>query len=109
MPTMQNSVSVAANGVSPNVLAGEQYEFLPAQAAVVLSATGSATGLRVTLLAGGVTLINDQAIGLQNRFPLIPDDIITQENVPQGARLLLTFRNTTGGAITAFWRVDVGF
>lgn len=108
MPTMQNSVLVVANTVSANVLAGQQFEFLPQNANVVLSCTGSAIGLNVTLLAGGVTLINDQAIGLQNRFPLIPDDIISQELIPAGARLLLTFRNTTGGNLTAFWRVDVG-
>jgi len=109
MPTMQNSVSVAANAVSANVLAGELYEFLPANAQVVLSVAGSATGLNCTLLAGGVSLINDQAINLANRFPIIPDDIITQEQIPAGARLLLSFRNTTGGALVAFWRVDVGF
>lgn len=109
MPTMQNSVSVAANATSANVLAGQLYEFLPANAQVVLSCTGSATGLNVTFLAGGVTLINDQAINLQNRFPVIPDDIITQEMIPAGARLLITARNTTAGALTFFWRVDVGF
>jgi len=107
MPTMQGSNSVAANAVSANVLAGEQFEFLPANAQVTLSTTGSATGLRCSLLAGGVTLINDQAIGLQNRFPVIPDDVLSQELVPAGARLLLTFRNTTGAALTAFHRVDV--
>jgi len=109
MPTMQNSISVAANAVSANVLAGELYEFLPGNAQVVLSVAGSATGLNVTFLAGGVSLINDQAINLANRFPIIPDDIITQEQIPGGARLLITFRNTTGGALVAFWRVDVGF
>lgn len=109
MPTMQNSISVGANAVSANVLAGELYEFLPGNAQVVVSATGAAIGLNVTLLAGGVALINDQAISLQNRFPIIPDDIITQETIPGGARILLTFRNTTGGALVAFWRVDIGF
>lgn len=109
MPTMQGSVSVAANGVSLNVLAGELYEFLAANASVVLSCTGAVTGMNCTFLAGGVSLINDQAIGLQNRFPIIPDDIITQESIPGGARLTLTFRNTTGSAFVVFFRVDVGF
>lgn len=108
MPTMQNSVSVGANSVSDNVLAGELFEFLPQNAQIVLSCAGSAAGLNVSLLAGGVALINDQAINGNNRFPIIPDDIMTQEIVPAGARLLLKFRNTTGGALTAFWRVDVG-
>lgn len=107
MPTMQNSVSVAANAVSANVLAGQLFEFLAQDSQIVLSCSGSAAGLNTTLLAGGVSLINDQAINSQNRFPVIPDDIITQEQVPAGARLLLTFRNTTAGALTAFWRVDV--
>lgn len=105
MPTMQDSVSVAANAVSTNVLAGQLYEFIPAAANVVLSATGSATGLRVTLI-NTVPVVNDQAIGLQNRFPLIPDDVVSQFRAP-GGRLVLTFRNSTAGALTAFWRVDL--
>lgn len=108
MPTMQDSLSVAANAVSANVLAGQQFEFMPGNAQVTLSVAGSATGLRVSLLAGGVTLINDAAINTANRFPLIPDDVIAQEMIPGGSRLLLTFRNSTAGALTAFWRVDLG-
>lgn len=106
MPTMQDSVSVAANSVSANQLAGQLYEFVPPGTRVTLSCTGSATGLRATLI-NSVPLVNDQAIGLQNRFPLVPDDIVSSEIAP-GGRLVLTFRNTTAGAITAFWRVDIG-
>jgi len=106
---MQGSVSVAANAVSPNVLAGEQFEFIPQNAQVTFSCAGAATGLRTSLLAGGVTLINDQAINLQNRFPVIPDDVLSQEVVPAGARLLCTFRNTTAGAIIVFFRFDLQF
>lgn len=105
MPTMQDSVSVGANSVSTNVLAGQLYEFLPPGAMVVLSVAGSATGLRTTFICG-IPLINDQAMNLQNRFPLIPDDVIHSGPVP-GGRAILTFRNTTAGALTAFWRVDV--
>lgn len=105
MPTMQDSVSVPANSVSSNQLAGQLYEFVPPGANVTLSVSGSATGLRVTYICG-VPLINDQAINLQNRFPIIPDDVVHAGPVP-GGRQVLTFRNTTGAAITAFWRVDL--
>jgi|SRR5687768_11189778 len=104
MPTMQDSVSVAANSVSANVLSGQLYEFV-GQVPVTVSVTGSATGLRTTFICG-VPLINDQAINLQNRFPLVPDDIIHSGVVP-GGRMVLTARNTTGGALTFFWRVDL--
>lgn len=105
MPTMQDSVSVAANSVSTNQLSGQLYEFAEAGQNVTVSVTGSATGLRTSFICG-VPLINDQAINLQNRFPIVPDDVILQEQVP-GGRMVLTFRNTTAGALTAFWRVDL--
>jgi len=105
MPTMQDSVSVGANAVSANVLAGQLYEFVQPGTSVTVSCTGSATGLRTSFICG-VPLINDQAINLQNRFPLIPDDIIHSGDVP-GGRMVLTARNTTAGALTFFWRVDL--
>lgn len=105
MPTMQDSISVAANAVSANVVAGQLFEFAQG-GTITLSATGAATGLRVSLSIGGVVLIQDQALNLQNRFPIIPDDIIDVSEGMEG-RILLTFRNTTAGAITAFWRVDI--
>jgi hypothetical protein len=102
---MQDSVSVAANSVSANVLAGQLYEFVPNGTRVALSCDGSVTGLRVTLIAN-IPVINDQAISLSNRFPIIPDDIIYTGTV-RACRLVLTSRNTTAGAITFFWRVDL--
>jgi hypothetical protein len=105
MPLMQDSLSVAANSVSANVLSGQLYEFVGPGTNVTVSVTGSATGLRTTFICG-IPIINDQAINLQNRFPLIPDDIITSGPV-QGGRMVLTARNTTVGALTFFWRVDL--
>jgi hypothetical protein len=105
VPTMQDSVSVAANAVSTNVLSGQLYEFVDGGTNVTVSVTGSATGLRCTFICG-VPLINDQAINLQNRFPLVPDDIIHGGEVP-GGRMVLTARNSTAGALTFFWRVDL--
>lgn len=102
---MQDSIAVAANSVSANVLAGQLYEFIPEGSLVTLSVAGSATGLRATYICGA-PLINDQAINLQNRFPILPDDILMSTVVP-GGRQVLTFRNTTAGALTAFWRIDL--
>lgn len=105
MPTMQDSVSVAANAVSVNVVAGQLYEFVPSGTNIVLAVSGSATGLRSTLICN-VPVMNDQAINLTNRFPIIPDDIIFSGRV-RACRLVLTARNTTAGALTFFWRIDV--
>lgn len=108
MPLMQDEISVAANSTSANVLAGELHEFLQGAAQVVLSACGSATGLRVTLTIGGVVLIQRARINLQNRPPVLPDDILEATRA-NGGRMILTFENVTAGALTAFWRVDVDY
>lgn len=106
MPRMSRAnVSVPANSVSGNQLSGELYEFLNRISIVTLAAAAAAVGLRVTWLIGGVAVVNDQDVSGANRFPIIPDDIITQERGI--GRMVLTFRNTTGGAITVSWLVDV--
>lgn len=107
MPTMQDSVSVVANGVSLNVLGGQLYEFLDPGTLVTLSIIAAATGIRVTYICG-VPLINDQAVRFRAAadFPMIPDDVLLNNAVP-GGRQVLTFRNTTGVAIVAQWRVDL--
>jgi len=103
--TMQNSLSVAANSTTTNVVAGLLHEFVATGSRITISATGSAIGLNASATLN-VPVIDDQAIGLQNRFPVIPDDILYQ-GIVRACRILLRFRNTTGGALTAFWRVDV--
>ncbi len=106
-PMMQDSLSVAANSVSANVLAGLLYEFLPAHARVSFLATGSATGLRATVNIGGEQVLDDSAVNLQNRFPIVPDDLLVTDGGRMGERLIFRFRNTTIGALTAFWLVQI--
>lgn len=105
---MQGSTVVALNSKSANVLAGLMEEFVTRPAIVRLSATGSATGLNVNMIAAGAVAIDDQPMGFQNRFPIVPDDLIHEFALtgPQD-RLILSFRNTTGGGLTAFWKVEV--
>lgn len=95
-----SALSVAANAVSANVYAGKLYEFPPRPSIVRIRVSGSAAGLNATLLIGGVSIVNDQPITQSNRWPILPDDLLIQVPVRAGARLVLTFRNTTGGALT---------
>lgn len=107
MSTMTDRQSLAANTSSANVLAGKLNEFISVPSVVRLYAQASAVGLNSTFLVAGVSQIQDQEIGALNRMPIVPDDLVVSCVAPVGARLALYFRNTTGGAITAFSRVDV--
>lgn len=108
MPRMTGqALSVAANTSSTNQLAGKLYEFLDRPANILLAAAAAAPGINVTLLIGGVAVVNDESISQANRFPILPDDVVTQERGL--GRLILTFRNTTAAAIIVNWSVDIDF
>jgi hypothetical protein len=68
----------------------------------------AAVGINATLIIGGVAVLNDQPISQANRFPIIPDDIVTEEG-PVIGRMILTFRNTTAAAILVNFSLDVNF
>lgn len=108
MPRMSGQgLSVAANATSTNQVSGQLYEFLQRPSSLVLAGTSSAVGINVTLLIGSIAVVNDQPISQANRFPVLPDDIVSRIRNAVG-RIVLTFRNTTGGALTLNWSVDVG-
>lgn len=97
---ISRSDQVAANTRSANVLAGEQFEFLPKAALVRFRASATAVGIRSDLQIGSQTVISNGAIPGTNRFPVVPDDNVCEFSGSPGERLFLTYNNTTGAAIT---------
>jgi len=102
MPMIQTSVSVAANSVNDNVIAGSQYEFMPFNAALEFGLVGSATGLLADVYSGSDMLCEGMSVSLQNRFPIFPDDYTLTDVAGYGERIKVRLRNTTGGALTGF-------
>lgn len=107
MNRMTDVRSVAANTTVDNVISGKLHEFLVVPSRVRLAAVGSAAGLRVSLLVGGESFIQDQEISGANRFPVIPDDICGEGAGFKADRVVLSVRNTTAGALTSQVAVDV--
>jgi hypothetical protein len=82
-----------------NLIAGQSYEFLPQTAHLIAALNAAAAGLKFTLLVGnGITIMDDQDMSTSNRWPIIPDDIDIEDDVPAG-RLILRVRNTTAAAL----------
>lgn len=107
MPVIQGSVSVAANAVNDNVLAGSQFEYLPYHARVSFGMNGSAAGLLADVYSGADIVAESFAVNTQNRFPVNPDDFVLSDVAAAGDRLKLRARNTTGGALTLFYSVSI--
>ena len=107
MATMTDRQSVAANSTVINVLAGKIFEFAQRPSLASIYATASAVGLNISFVVGNEVMVDDQEVNAQNRMPIVPDDLVARAAALRGDRLVLRLRNTTGGAITAFTRVDL--
>ena len=107
MVTMTDVRSVAANTQADNVISGKVHEFVTRPSVIRISAAASAAGSRMTVLAGGRSLCQDQELSAANRFPILPDDIVTEGGAAPGDRIVVSVRNTTAGAITVNTKVDV--
>jgi len=105
---MQGQTTVAANSTVNNVLTGQKYERSPVPALGVLFANGSAAGLQAELNVNGRSVTDQIQINTQNRLPVVPDDMAVDEwEAPEGALIQLKVSNTTGGALTFFWRIEL--
>lgn len=102
MPLMTDRQSVAANSKVANAFSGKQYEYLPFDAVVEFGLSASAVGLNASVFSGTDVLMDDQEVNAQNRMPIYPDDFTLNDVAGGGERLVLSYRNTTGAAITAF-------
>lgn len=103
-----SAVSVAANSKSSDQVSG-QFQFT-GRGIYRLYARASATGLNVTFAHGGISPINDLVIpytgaagGLSKVDHLVVEQVMGTNN---GERNELTFRNTTGGAITVDYTLE---
>lgn len=94
------AVSTAAN-TTATVSVNKSYEFLP-KGRLVLVAKGSAAGMQVNLLVGGVSLARNNAVykySATTGTMSLTDDVMIDQRV-NGGRVEFELVNTTGGALT---------
>ncbi len=98
------AVSTAANTKSADQISGT-YQFI-GKGKVTLVARGSATGMNVQLMVGGIALVNDNAVPYTGTAGAISvNDHIVCSQVMNGGRVEFYLRNTTGGALTTDYLV----
>jgi hypothetical protein len=105
---MQNTNLIVANTTNNNVLTGMRYERAPMDCIGSLYVTGSAIGLTCELNCGGVSITPPTGVNVQNRYPVVPDDLLVDAwEIPKGGLIQVTIANTTVGNLTVFWRVEL--
>ena len=93
------ALTVAANTKSADQVSGT-YQFV-GKGKITLLGRGSATGLNASCKVGGISLVDDQAIPYTGTAgALSSNDHVLCSQVMNGGRVELSFRNSTGGALT---------
>lgn len=106
--TVQLAVSVAASTTTENVLLGNRFERAPFLGKGRLYCTGSAAGLQAELNVGGRSVTPPTTVNAQNRLPVVPDDLLTDEwLVDKGELIQIRVQNTTGGALTFNFKMEI--
>ena len=100
MPVIQKEISIAANAVNDNILAGSSFEFLRGNSVVSIGMVGSATGLVANIQSGADIVLEESPLLVKGTMPTIPDDMYYNDVGVSGDRLVVRVRNTTAGALT---------
>jgi hypothetical protein len=100
MPTIQKETSVGAGLVNDNLLSGSAFEYMRGNGVVSLGAVASATGGFLTVQSGPDVILEESPPAIKTSMPIVPDDFYYNWAAAAGDRLLVRFRNPTGGALT---------
>jgi hypothetical protein len=108
---LRRSPSIAANGSSDDQLVTdatrEQARRATMNGVCRVWATQSATGLRLDVVVGQEQVSPNVEPFISATGPLDPDHLLGEWPILAGELLSLPVRNTTGGAITLFYRTQV--
>lgn len=100
MPVIMKETAVAAGAVNENVLAGSAFEFARSNSLVSIGINQSATGGFATIQSGADIVAEEFSPPIATVYPKIPDEMYFSDVAAAGDRLVVRYRNPTGGALT---------
>jgi len=100
MPVIQRQVSIAANSINENIIAGSQYEFARRRCVISGGIVGAAAGLLANINSGGDVVMEQFPLQIKAAdFPIIPDEFVFTDVMEVGDRLSIPVQNTTAAPI----------
>lgn len=101
MPMILIETSVAAGAVNSNLVSGSAFEFARVRQLMSTGVVQSATGGFATITSGPDIIAEEFSVPILTTYPIIPDNMYFTDLMEQGDRLVIRYRNPTGGALTA--------
>lgn len=101
MPQIMREVSLLTVTSNPNVLTGSAFEYVRQNAVLSMGVAQSATGMFTTINVGSDVVCEEFSPPILTRYPIIPDEMYFQDVAAGGDRIVIAFRNPTGGTLIA--------
>jgi hypothetical protein len=99
MPSIIRETSVPANSSNPNLFDGSTFELARQRSVLSFGTSQAATGNFHTLNVGSDVVVEEFIPPILTRYPIIPDEFYAQDVAEAGDRIVLSVRNSTGGAL----------
>lgn len=99
MPVIQKAVSVAAGGTNDNLCSGSAFEFARTRQIVSIGVTAAAADTFITIQSGADVVLEESPPFVLTTFPVIPDQMLYNDVMEAGDRLVVRVRNPTAGAV----------
>ena len=99
MPNIFSEVSLLTTVANPSIIQGNAYEFARNRAIISVGLAAAATGTFTQVQLGARTVATEFSPPILTRYPVIPDEMYVNDVVDVQDRILIPWRNPTGGTI----------
>jgi len=101
MPVIQKETAVLTLVTVDNLISGSAYEFARQPTLISMGLMSSATGAFFTFQSGSDVVVEESVPAIATRFPIIPDEMYYNDVAAPGDRIVIRYRNPSGGTLTA--------
>lgn len=99
MPNIFAEVSLLTTVANPSIINGNAFEFARNRAVVSIGVAAAATGTFCNIQLGARNVATEFSPPILTRYPVIPDEMYVNDVVDVNDRILIPWRNPTGGTI----------
>lgn len=100
MPMILRETAVLTLVTNDNLVSGSAFEFARTRQLVSIGLVQSATGGFATITSGPDIIAEEFMVPIKTTYPIIPDEMYFTDYMDAGDRLVIRYRNPTGGTLT---------
>lgn len=99
MPNIFSEVSLLTTVANPSIINGNAFEFARSRAVVSIGVAAAATGTFCNIQLGARNIATEFSPPILTRYPVLPDEMYVNDVVDVNDRILIPWRNPTGGTV----------